>query len=82
MHIFLILLLKFIGVIILENQLIVYTPKKNVKKIILCVLLGLLISIIIFVVTVFCSALVCSQNKWDKKDYVDLKTTDLILKTQ
>lgn len=66
----------------MENQLIVYTPKKNVKKIILCVLLGLLISIIIFVITVVSSALICSKNKWNKNDYVDLKTTDLILKTQ
>lgn len=66
----------------MENQLIVYTPKKNVKKIILCVTLGILLSIIIFVVTVFSSAILHSKNRWNKNDYVDLKTTDLILKTQ
>ena len=69
--------------IILENQLIVYRPpKKSITKIILLILLGLLLSIIIFAFTVFSSTIICLKNKSSKVDTTNLVTTDLIQKTQ
>lgn len=74
MHIFLILLLIFIGVVILENQLIVYKPKKNIKKIILIIILVLLLSIILFATVTLSSALISIKSKWGKEDYHNLQT--------
>ncbi len=60
----------------LENQLIVYTPKKNVKKIILTVLLLMLIGIVIFLIAAFSSASIFLKNKWNETEYVNLQTTN------
>ena len=56
----------------MDNQLIVYTPKKNVKKIILIVILGLIISTVIFIISAFYGATVLFESKWHETDYVDL----------
>jgi len=61
----------------LENQLIVYKPKLQVKKIILKVLLVIFISILIFAITAFCSAFIFTRIKWKETDYVDLRTTQM-----
>ena len=54
------------GVIILDNQLIVYTPKKNVKKIVLGVLLAILVSFLIFMISAIGSTAVCLRVKWNE----------------
>lgn len=60
----------------MEKQLIVYRPKKNVKKIILFILLGLLASIIIFIATVFFSAVMSFKIKNSKIDNSNLMITN------
>ncbi len=62
------------GVITVENQLIVYTPKKNVKKIILIIFLGIVISIVIFIISAFYGATAFFESKWHETDYVDLNS--------
>ena len=70
------MLLNLIEVINLENQLIVYVPKKNVKKIILLVILGLLLSIIVFCASAFSSAIISLKTKVPKIDTSNfMKTT-------
>lgn len=54
------------GVIILENQLIVYTPKKNIKKIVLGIFLGILVSFLIFIISAISSTAVCLRIKWNE----------------
>lgn len=60
----------------MENQLIVYKRKKNIKKIILFIILGLLASIIIFIATVLFSASISFKNKNSKIDNSNLMVTN------
>lgn len=66
----------------MENQLIVYVPKKNVKKIVLLVILGLIVSLLIFITTVFFSTLISLKNKNKKIDNSDYMTTIFEYKNQ
>ena len=50
----------------MENQLIVYVPKKNVKKIVLTIFLGLILSLIIFLVAAYSSASISMKSKWNE----------------
>lgn len=61
----------------MENQLIVYAPKKNIKKIIFGIFLGILISLLIFISATFGSAYIFTKLKWNKTNYVNLQTTDI-----
>lgn len=61
----------------MENQLIVYTPKKNVKKIILLIFIAIIASILIFVIAVLGGALFSIKSKWSNIEYVELQTTDI-----
>ena len=61
----------------MENQLIVYTPKKNAKKIILITFLGIIVSIGIFIVSAFYGATMLFKSKWDETGYVDLSTPSI-----
>ena len=54
------------GVIDLENQLIVYTPKRNIKKIILRLFLGIFVSLIIFILAALSSAAIFIRFKWNQ----------------
>lgn len=63
----------------MENQLIVYKPKKKVKKIILKIFLGIFISILIFALAAFSSAFLFIRSKWNKTNYVDLKSTEITI---
>lgn len=60
----------------MNNQLIVYTPKKDIKKIVLRILLVFLISIMIFLMAAFFSASYFLKSKWNETEYVDLHTTN------
>ncbi len=60
--------------IILENKLIVYKPKKNIKKIILIIFLALFLSILIFVAATLSSALISIKSKWNNYNYENLQT--------
>lgn len=60
----------------MENQLIVYKRKKNIKKLILFIILGLLASIIIFIATVLFSASISFKNKNSKIDNSNLMVTN------
>ena len=61
--------------IILSTELIVYKPKINIGKIVLKIFLGILISALIFIIAAFIGALVFLKLKWNKTEYVNLKTT-------
>ena len=50
----------------MENQLIVYTPKKNVKKIVTTVLLGIMLSFLIFLTSAISSTAICCRIKWNQ----------------
>jgi len=50
----------------LNNQLIVYTPKRNVKKIVLGILLAIFISFLIFMISAIGSTAVCLRIKWNE----------------
>ena len=50
----------------MNNQLIVYTPKRNVKKVFLRVFLAIFISILIFVISAFSSASIFIRYKWNE----------------
>ena len=50
----------------MENQLIVYTPKKNVKKMITTILLVILISFLIFLLSAISSTAICVRIKWNE----------------
>lgn len=50
----------------MNNQLIVYTPKRNVKKVVLRVFLAIFISILIFGISAFSSALIFIRYKWNE----------------
>lgn len=63
--------------IILSTELIVYKPKINIGKIVLKIFLGILISALIFIIAAFIGALVFLKLKWNKTEYVNLKTTDV-----
>lgn len=63
----------------MKNQLIVYAPKKNIKKIILRIFLGIFISLLIFILAAFGSAYIFIKFKWDKTKYVDLQTTNITI---
>lgn len=63
----------------MDNKLIVYKPKKNIKKIILRILLGIIISIIIFVLTVIITSYIFIKDKWNKTNYIDLKSTEITI---
>jgi len=54
------------GVIILDNQLIVYTPKKNVKKIVLGIFLAIFVSFLIFMISAISSTAICLRIKWNE----------------
>ena len=58
----------------MDNQLIVYKPKKNIKKIILIITLVLLLSVILFITVTLSSALISIKSKWDKSDYHNIQT--------
>jgi len=58
----------------LENKLIVYKPKKNIKKIILIIFLALFLSILIFVAATLSSALISIKSKWNNYNYENLQT--------
>ena len=64
------------------NELIVYKPKKNIKKIILFIILVLFLSLLIFTTSVFSSIIIRTNNRWNKEDNANLKPTDLILQTK
>lgn len=63
----------------MENKLIVYKPKKNIKKIILRIFLGILVSFLIFIIAAYAGAFIFIKSKWDKTNYVDLQTTDITI---
>lgn len=63
----------------MKNQLIVYAPKKNIKKIILRIFLGIFISLLIFILAAFGSAYIFIKFKWDKTKSVDLQTTNITI---
>ena len=64
----------------MQNQLIVYVPKKNVKKIILFVILGILLSIVVFAISAFSSAVISLNSKAPKLDNANLMTTTFLYK--
>ena len=61
----------------MSTELIVYKPKINIGKIVLKIFLGILISALIFIIAAFIGALVFLKLKWNKTEYVNLKTTDV-----
>ncbi len=65
----------------MENQLIVYTPKKNVKKVILIIILGIIISISIFVISAYFGASAFLKSKWNETKNVNLDSTNTINST-
>ena len=50
----------------MENQLIVYTPKRNIKKIVLRLFLGVFVSFSIFILAAFSSAAIFIRFKWNQ----------------
>ena len=58
----------------MENQLILYRTKKNAKKIILIILLGIFISFSIFILSIFSGAFFSMKAKWNGEGYVNLQT--------
>ena len=63
----------------MENQLIVYTPKKNVKKIVLIIFLGFFISMTVFTVSFVSSAAISSKSKWNQTKDVNIKLNNSAL---
>ncbi len=54
----------------MDNQLIVYTPKKNIKKIVLKILLAIVISFTIFLLAALSSAAIFIRFRWNQTNGV------------